>query len=112
MKGHALFKKEIITKKCKYIDGVLKKIFSPEPIGQFQPNLAQSILGRWGLQFVQGKGHVLFKGEIITKYRKCIDEIYFKKSSPELVGQFTNKDHSIKKKKMIVFFPYQIIVMI
>ena len=40
---------------------------SPEPLGQFQPNLAQSILGWWGFKFVQIKGPSLFQGEIITK---------------------------------------------
>ena len=39
---------------------------SPEPLSQFQLNLTQSILGWWGFNFVQLKGHVLFKGEIIT----------------------------------------------
>ena len=38
---------------------------SPEPLGQFQPNLAQSILGWRGFKFVQMKGHALPKGEII-----------------------------------------------
>ena len=40
---------------------------SPEPLGQFQTNLAQSILGWRGFQFVQMKGPALFQGEIITK---------------------------------------------
>ena len=40
---------------------------SPEPLGQFQPNLAQSILGWRGFKFVQMKGPALFPGEIITK---------------------------------------------
>ena len=40
---------------------------SPEPLGQFQPNLAQSILGWMGFKFVQMKGRALFQGEIITK---------------------------------------------
>ena len=40
---------------------------SPEPLGQFQPNLAQSILGWRGFKFVQMKGPALFQGEIITK---------------------------------------------
>ena len=35
---------------------------SPEPLGQFQPNLAQSILGWRGFKFVQMKGPVLFQG--------------------------------------------------
>ena len=48
---------------------------SPEPLGQFQPNLAQSILGWRGFKFVQMKGTALFQGEIITKYWKYIDKI-------------------------------------
>ena len=40
---------------------------SPEPLGQFQPNLAQSILGWRGFKFVQMKDLALFQGEIITK---------------------------------------------
>ena len=30
--------------------------YSQEPLGQFQPNLTQSILGWWGFNFVQMKG--------------------------------------------------------
>ena len=36
---------------------------SPEPQGQFQPNLAQSILGLMGFKFVQRKSHFLSQGE-------------------------------------------------
>ena len=36
---------------------------SPEPLGLFQPNLAQSILGWRGFKFVQMKGPALFQGE-------------------------------------------------
>ena len=38
-----LFQGEILTKELKYIDEILKS-FPPEPLGQFQLNLAQSIL--------------------------------------------------------------------
>ena len=74
MKGPALFKGEIIREQRKYIDKI-KKSSSPEPLGQFQPNLAQSILGWRGFKFVQMKGPALFQGEIIKKKRKYIDEI-------------------------------------
>ena len=47
---------------------------SPEPLGQFQPNLAQCILGQ-GFKFLQMKGPTLFQGDEITKKRKYIDEI-------------------------------------
>ena len=40
---------------------------SPEPLSQFQANLAQSIIGWRGFKFVQMKGPALFKGVIITK---------------------------------------------
>ena len=59
--------------------------FSPEPLGQFQPNLAQSILGWRGFKFVQMNGHALFQGEIITKYRKTHWQnlkIFFRTTGP------------------------------
>ena len=43
--------------------------FSPEPLGRFQPNLAQSILGLRGFKFVQMKSPVLFQGET-TSFEK------------------------------------------
>ena len=45
---------------------------SLEPLGQFQPNLAQSILGWRGCS---NGGPAIFLGEIITKKRKYIGEI-------------------------------------
>ena len=48
---------------------------SPEPLGQFHPNLAQSIPGWKGFKFVQMKGHALLQEEIIIKKQKYIDEI-------------------------------------
>ena len=74
MKGPALFQGKIIMKWWKYIDEN-KKSSSPEPLGQFQPNLAQSILGWRGFKFVQMKGPALFQGEIITKAWNYIYEI-------------------------------------
>jgi ABC-type iron transport system FetAB ATPase subunit len=58
-----------------------KKIFFPEPASQFQSNLVQIIIGEKGIQktplqfcifFIISplKGHVLFKGDIITKMQK------------------------------------------
>ena len=47
---------------------------SPEPLSQFQPNLAQSILGWRGFKFVQMKCPALIQREIITILRKCIDK--------------------------------------
>ena len=43
VKDHAIFQSEIIMKKRKYIIDI-KKSVSAEPLGQLQPNLAQSIL--------------------------------------------------------------------
>ena len=40
---------------------------SPEPLVQFQPNMAQGILGLRGFKFVQMKEPALSQGEIITK---------------------------------------------
>ena len=40
---------------------------SQEPLGQFQPNLALSILGLRGFKFVQMKGPAFFQGEMIKK---------------------------------------------
>ena len=53
---------------------------SQETLGKFQPFfqpfLAQNILELSGFKIVRMKGHALFQGEIITKLRKYIDEIY------------------------------------
>ena len=66
MKGHVLLhggdNSEIVNFYSKYI-----KTSSPEPLGQFEPNLAQSILGWRGFKFVQMKGHTLFQWVIIAK---------------------------------------------
>ena len=43
---------------------------SQEPLGQFQPNLAQSNFGWREFKFVQMKGHTLFQGKIIAKILK------------------------------------------
>ena len=40
---------------------------TPEPLGEFEPILAQIMLGWRGFKFVQMKGPALFQGEIITK---------------------------------------------
>jgi len=36
------------------------KTSSQEPLGQFQPNLAGNMLGRWGFRFVKIKGLARF----------------------------------------------------
>ena len=64
------------------------------------------------------KGHAFSQWEIITKQQKDIDEIL--NSSAESLGQFqpnlaksfTNKDHLVLKKEMIVFLFFLINVMI
>jgi len=42
---------------------MLKKSSSQEPIGQFQPNMAGNMLGRWGFRFIQIKGLAPFGAE-------------------------------------------------
>ena len=49
---------------CKLI---LFSTSSQEPLVQFQPNLAQIIIGKRGFKFVQLKSSVLFQVEIVTK---------------------------------------------
>ena len=44
-----------------------RKLFTFSSLGQYQPNLAQSILEWKGFKFVQMKGSIRFQGEIITK---------------------------------------------
>jgi len=58
---------------------MLKKSFSQEPIGQFQPNLIGNMLGEWGFRFVQIKGLTPFWGQIRGNIRKNL--IHFQKSS-------------------------------
>ena len=53
-------------KKQIYINEILKS-FTPEPLGQYQPNFTQSIVGEMKFKFVQMKGHAFFHGEIKTK---------------------------------------------
>ena len=55
---------KIIVKKRKCIVKI-EQCSSPEPQGQFQPNLARIILGWKGFKFVQIKGYNLFQGDII-----------------------------------------------
>ena len=50
---------------------IIPKLFtfssSPEPLDQFQPNLAQSILRERGIKVAQMKDSVIFQEDIITK---------------------------------------------
>ena len=74
MKGHFFSQVEIIiTKQQKYLDEILKS--SPQPLVQFQPNLAYGILGLSSFTFVQIKGLVPFQGEKIKKQQNKIDKI-------------------------------------
>jgi len=54
---------------------MLKKCSSQEPLGQFQPNLAENLLGGWGFRFVQIKGLVPF-GAKYGKFDKS-SKIFF-----------------------------------
>ena len=60
LKSPSFFQWEIITKLRKYIDKFRKS--SPEPLRQFQPNMAQIILGWREFKFVQMKGPFFSKG--------------------------------------------------
>ena len=48
---------------------------NPEPMDQFQQNVAKRTLGKRSFKFLQMKGYVLSQGEIITKEKKYYDEI-------------------------------------
>ena len=77
-----------VVRRCRRCRKIFTFSFSPpEPLYQFQPYLAQSILGRRGFTFFQMNGPSLFQGETITKYRKNINEI-LKFSSPKPLRQF------------------------
>ena len=54
-----------LRKLRKCIDDFKKS--SPEPLGQFQPNLAKIILGSRVCKIIQMKGQSSFQGEMITK---------------------------------------------
>ena len=71
----------------KYIN-VFKKSSSPESLGHFQLNFAQSILGCSEFSFVQMKGSGLSPMEIITKLLKYIDE---KKKISRTTGLISSK---------------------
>ena len=77
---------------------------SPEPLGQFKPNLAQSILGWRGFKFVQieepinshdgfslpePKAQVSFSNQNLSVIRRCHRKLFtFSSSSPEPLDQF------------------------
>ena len=48
----------------------IKKSSSPEPLGQFKPNYAHSILVWRGFKLIQMKDPNLFQGEIISKWQQ------------------------------------------
>ena len=64
-----------------YKKAKILKSSSPESLGQFQLNFAQKILSWWGLRFVQMKGLTLFQGEIKTKIRNYINEIFISRTN-------------------------------
>ena len=61
---------------------------SPEPLGQFQPNLAQSILWREGFNFLQMKGPRPFPRGDNYEIRKIHWWNLKKSSSPEPLSKF------------------------
>ena len=70
-----LFLSQIVRRRRRCCRTFLTFSSSPEPLDQFQPNLAQSILWWRGFNFVQMKDPALFQREITTKKLKTIDEI-------------------------------------
>ena len=62
--------------RCRRSNLVAFSSSSPEALGQFQPNLTQSILGWREWKFVQMKGPALFQGEIITKFAQMYSLIW------------------------------------
>ena len=57
-----------------------------EPLGQFQPNLVQSILGWWGFKVVQMKGPTLFQGgdnnEIAKIHWRTLKILFLRTTGP------------------------------
>ena len=64
-----------------------------EPLGQFGPNLAQSMLVLWEVKFVKMKGHTLFQGEIIVTLWKNIDDsnIFFSRATRSIPTKLVTK---------------------
>ena len=60
MKGPTFFSNEGNYDKAKYTFSKFLKSSSPEPLGQLQPSLAQSMLGGRGFKFVQMKNHYMY----------------------------------------------------
>ena len=56
----------VLRRRCRCRKLFTFNSFSPEPLGQFQPNLVQSIFGYMEFKYVQIKGPALYQGEIIT----------------------------------------------
>jgi hypothetical protein len=67
---------------------------SPEPLGQYQPDLAQVILEERAFKFVQMEGIALLQREIIAKEWKCTEnfmKIFFSRNSrPNSIKLVTN----------------------
>ena len=68
LKAQVSFSDHLSSVVCPSVRPCVCKLFlfstsSPEQQGQFQPNLAQSILGWKRFKFVQMKGHALFQGK-------------------------------------------------
>ena len=80
--------------------------FSHEPLGQFHPNLAQSILWWWGLNFFSNEEPYLFqKGD----YNKLI-EIHWQNLNivvSRTIGPYTTKLGTKRMKWIQVFFKWR-----
>ena len=74
MQGHALLQGEIISN-SQIILKIFKKTSALEPLGKFQSNMAQSILGWWGFKFALMKSHIFFQRVIIANLLNAIENI-------------------------------------
>ena len=97
MKGPVLFRKDDKLAK------VLKRS-SLEPLGQFQPNSAESILGWWKFKYFQGEiiinneiTNSLLQNHLANLNKAPLDEGYNS-------SFFTNKDHSFLNNEEMFFF--------
>ena len=95
-------------------------LFPPKPLGQFQPNLTQSILEWRGFKLVQMKGHTFIQGEVIMKQRKLHWRnlrIFSRTFGPISTKLFTKhycvkgtqdfeEKNSVFKKEIIIFFSH------
>ena len=64
---HKIFNQMGMTTRRKITWAKSSSGFSPKPLSQLQPILAQGIFGGLEFKFIQMKAHDLFQGEMIMK---------------------------------------------